>query len=67
VHKDGSEYRSDIMHCKCGLCDHDSRTDCISGRCYCCDLEDAFAVLTHFEFEPQSQMVTNERQKDFLH
>ncbi|HEV8386084.1 MAG TPA: hypothetical protein VGQ03_00525 [Nitrososphaera sp.] len=55
MQKDGSGYRTDVMHCRCGLCDHDSRNDCISGRCYCCDLEDAFAVLTHFEFEPKAK------------
>jgi hypothetical protein len=57
----------DLGHCKCGLCDHDSRFDCISGRCYCCDLEDAFSILTHHEFEsPQSKFVTRERLNDSI-
>ncbi|HKU50555.1 MAG TPA: hypothetical protein VJP79_11435 [Nitrososphaera sp.] len=40
-----------IGRCKCGSCDHDHRSECIAGRCYCCDLEDAFSLLTHHEFE----------------
>lgn len=39
---------------------HDSRADCINGRCYCCDLEDMFAILAQMEFESQSKIVTRE-------
>ena len=50
-----------LTHCKCDLCHHSDRIECISGRCYCCDLEDAFSLLTLHEFEPpQSQLVTRE-------
>lgn len=66
MQKDDPDYGADIMHCKCGQCDHASRGDCIDGRCYCCDLEDIFAVLTHFEFEPQSNLIASEHQKDVL-
>jgi hypothetical protein len=50
---------SGLMNCKCGLCNHDSREDCIKGRCYCCDLEDTFAILSQSEFEPQSRIATS--------
>ena len=66
VGKDTNDDLADIMHCKCGVCDHVSRTDCIRGQCYCCDLEDAFALLTRFEFEPQSKIVTNERRNNIF-
>ena len=59
-------YASDLLHCKCGLCNHSDRSECISGRCYCCDLEDAFAILTHHEFEPQSKLATGDRLHDTL-
>lgn len=51
---------SEIMHCKCGLCNHNSRADCINGHCYCCDLEDTFAILSQHEFEPQSKVITSQ-------
>ena len=51
--------KSDLMHCKCGLCNHESRESCINGHCYCCDLEDMFAILSRQEFEPQSKTVTS--------
>lgn len=58
---------SDLMRCKCGLCSHDNRMDCVDGRCYCCDLEDAFSILTHHEFDsPQSKVVTSQRHQDSL-
>ncbi len=50
---------SDLHRCKCGLCLHDSRADCINGRCYCCDLEDMFALLTMHEFEPRSRLLAS--------
>ena len=57
----------ELAHCKCGLCDHDDRSDCISGRCYCCDLEDAFSILTRHEFEsPQSKFATSGRITDTI-
>jgi hypothetical protein len=37
----------EIEGCKCSNCiDHDSRHECIMGRCSCCDLEDMLAVIT---------------------
>jgi hypothetical protein len=45
---------SDLMCCKCGSCGHDSRYDCVKSRCFCCDLEDTFAILTHHEFEHEA-------------
>jgi len=51
------EHEQDLMRCKCGLCNHDSRRSCIEGRCYCCDLEDIFAVLSHIDFEPHSRLL----------
>jgi hypothetical protein len=56
----------DLLHCKCGLCNHESRSDCINGRCYCCDLEDIFAILSRHEFEPQSHVATKERVSDLI-
>lgn len=55
-----------LHNCKCGLCEHDVRVSCIEGKCYCCDLEDMFALLTQQEFEPQSKFVTEQRLKDAL-
>ena len=55
--------KNDLMHCKCGLCNHQSRESCINGHCYCCDLEDMFALLSRQEFEPQSKIVTSFTQK----
>lgn len=56
----------ELMRCKCGLCNHESRESCINGRCYCCDLEDTFAVLSQQEFEPQSKVVTKEHLNELL-
>ena len=39
----------EISACKCDACLHSSRTDCISNKCQCCDLEDEFAVLARAE------------------
>src|SRR5574338_640447 len=39
--------------CKCGVCNHSSKTSCIHQDCDCCNLEDMFSLLTHFEFEPR--------------
>jgi hypothetical protein len=51
-----------VYRCKCGLCEHDSRSLCIEGHCECCDLEDAFAILSHQETEsPQSRRKTEYR------
>ena len=49
---------NELMHCKCGLCNHHSRADCINGGCYCCDLEDTFSILSQMEFEPQSKIAS---------
>ena len=51
--------QNDLMHCKCGRCDHEDRSACVNEKCYCCDLEDMFAVLTHHEFEPQSKLLAD--------
>ena len=53
--------KEDLHSCKCSLCEHDWRHSCIEGKCYCCDLEDSFALLTRQEFEFQSRLVTEER------
>lgn len=46
-----------LMHCKCSLCNHNSRELCIHGNCYCCNLEDIFSILSQHEFEsPQSRL-----------
>ncbi len=40
----------EIKRCKCNDCsEHDSRHECITRRCSCCDLEDMFAVITRLE------------------
>jgi hypothetical protein len=53
--------------CKCGLCDHEERRHCIEAKCNCCDLEDTFSLLSHFDFEPaQSEYVTRQRLKDAM-
>jgi hypothetical protein len=51
--------QNDLMHCKCGRCDHEDRSACVNEKCYCCDLEDMFAVLTRHEFEPQSKLLAD--------
>lgn len=38
-----------IMHCKCDICGHGSRLDCINNKCSCCDVEDQFAILARAE------------------
>ena len=50
----------ELMCCKCSICSHDSRADCINSRCYCRNLEDIFAILAQMEFESQSKIVTRE-------
>ena len=60
--------RNNLMHCKCGLCNHKSRESCINGHCYCCDLEDMFSILSQHEFEsPQSKIVTKEHLNQIIH
>jgi hypothetical protein len=57
---------SDLMRCKCSLCNHDSRSDCItSGNCDCCNLEDIFSILSQHEFEPQSKVVTSKNRREY--
>ncbi len=51
-HRERGRNDNDLFNCKCGLCEHASRKSCITGRCYCCDLEGMFAILSHHEFEP---------------
>lgn len=53
------ESQQELMQCKCGLCNHHSRADCINGHCYCCDLEDMFSILAQMEFEPRSKIVAS--------
>ena len=56
-----------FAHCKCGLCDHEDRMECIAGKCYCCDLEDAFSILSHHDFEPpQSKIATEQKLQEFV-
>ena len=45
--------RDSLYACKCGACDHESKSLCIEGQCDCCDLEDTFAILSQHEFEPR--------------
>ena len=45
--------------CKCGNCQSHTMADCINGRCYCCDLEDMFALLTMHEFEPRNRLLAS--------
>jgi hypothetical protein len=40
-----------LMHCKCSICNHESREACIKGHCHCCNLEDMFSILSQHEFE----------------
>jgi len=51
----------DLLQCKCGLCGHDPRIYCINQKCYCCDLEDLFALLSHQEFAAQSKLAMEEQ------
>jgi hypothetical protein len=54
--------KNELTHCKCGRCDHDHRHNCMAERCYCCDLEDTFSLLTQHEFDPP-QSKLSEREK----
>jgi|GEM_PF-5872587 hypothetical protein len=38
--------QQEVKVCKCKECCHRSRVFCMSQECKCCDLEDAFALLT---------------------
>jgi hypothetical protein len=40
-----------LLKCKCRIFEHSLRKTCIVGKCYCCDLEDMFAILLQPEFE----------------
>lgn len=40
---------NEVTACKCDVCLHSSRIDCINARCQCCDLEDEFAMLARAE------------------
>lgn len=42
---------NNLVFCKCSVCSHEKKLECISEKCGCCDLEDAFSLLTHVEFE----------------
>ena len=56
-----------LHDCKCNLCEHDKRFDCIAGNCECCDPEDIFSLLSPKEFEPpQSQSVAEERLREAM-
>ncbi len=35
--------------CECSDCASHSLADCVNNRCSCCDLEDAFAILSRQE------------------
>jgi hypothetical protein len=59
-HDMSSRSDNDLLNCKCGLCEHGSRRSYFTGGCYCCDLEDIFAILSQQEFEPQSRIVTKD-------
>ena len=37
--------------CGCKECQSHTMADCINNRCYCCDLEDIFMVLTKVDIE----------------
>jgi hypothetical protein len=39
------------MNCKCKMCVHDWRNDCIEGYCNCCELEDGFSLVVKAEFD----------------
>ena len=41
----------DIDRCKCSECQSHTLAECISRRCYCCDLEDMFVVLRKADME----------------
>lgn len=42
-----------LIRCKCGLCEHTSKEACINRKCYCCDLEDMFSLLSQQEYKPR--------------
>lgn len=37
------------VHCRCQNCRFHTLADCINNRCDCCDLEDAFAIMSKQE------------------
>jgi hypothetical protein len=41
--------QNDLVYCDCGKCDHDGRSACVNESCFCCDIEDTYAVAAHFE------------------
>lgn len=37
------------VHCSCHNCKSHTLADCVNYRCDCCDLEDAFAIISRQE------------------
>lgn len=51
-----------LLICKCGSCNHNSKGNCIEIDCPCCGLEDTFTLLTQIEFVPHSKMQTHSQE-----
>jgi hypothetical protein len=40
---------AEILKCKCTVCNHDDRKQCLLLDCQCCNLEDQYSMLTNVE------------------